>query len=68
MCLKAIIIVQFYFGNGSCLGLEQWEVLECGAQGDSELREGIVTVFRPLKQLIKPRELAKLLLSPIKQV
>ena len=27
-----------------------------------------MTVFRPLKQLIKPRELAKLLLSPIKQV
>ena len=25
-------------------------------------------VFRPLKQLIKPRKLAKLLLSPIKQV
>ena len=25
-------------------------------------------VFRPLKQFIKPRELAKLLLSPIKQV
>ena len=29
---------------------------------------GYLTVFRPLKQLIKPRELAKLLLSPIKQV
>ena len=28
----------------------------------------ILTVFRPFKQLIKPRELAKLLLSPIKQV
>ena len=55
MCLKAFITVQFHFGNGNCLGLEQWEVLECGAQGDSELREGIVTVFRPLKQLIKPR-------------
>ena len=27
-----------------------------------------VTIFRPLKQLIKPRSLAKLLLSPIKQV
>ena len=27
-----------------------------------------LSVFRPLKQLIKPRELAKLLLSPIKQV
>ena len=27
-----------------------------------------LTVFRPLKQLIKPRELAKLLLSPIKQI
>ena len=27
-----------------------------------------MTAFRPLKQLIKPRELAKLLLSPIKQV
>ena len=28
----------------------------------------IVSIFRPLKQLIKPRELAKLLLSPIKQI
>ena len=28
----------------------------------------LLTVFRPPKQLIKPRELAKLLLSPIKQV
>ena len=28
----------------------------------------ISTVFRPLKQFIKPRKLAKLLLSPIKQV
>ena len=28
----------------------------------------ILTVFRPLKQLINPRELAKLLLGPIKEV
>ena len=53
MCLKAFIIVQFYFGNGNCLGLEQWKVWECGAQGDSELREGIVlySIFKPLEEL-----------------
>ena len=37
--------------------------------GDLAFRKKcLLIVLRPLKQLIKPRELAKLLLSPIKQV
>ena len=42
------------------LAIQDWKFIDFNAK--------CVTVFRPLKQLIKPRELAKLLLSPIKQV